>query len=508
MLFNSLEFAIFFPLVVILYVLLPHKYRWFWLLIASYYFYMAWNPAYIVLILLSTVIDYFCGRNMGKLPDKSKRKPYLYLSLLTNLGILVTFKYANFINDSLRELLGYTRIEYPVGPLEILLPMGISFYTFQTMSYSIDIYHGKLKPEKHFGIFSLFVSFFPQLVAGPIERARHLLPQFQQPFAFEKQRTISGLKLMLWGMFKKVVIADRLAILVNTVYQTPMEYEGMALTIATVFFAFQIYCDFSGYSDIAIGTARILGFDLMKNFDTPYSAKGIPDFWRRWHISLSSWFKDYVYIPLGGNRVMRWRWYYNIFITFVMSGLWHGAAWTFVIWGGLHGLYLIMWRVASPVIYPWFQSNSILRSAQRPLEIAFTFFLVTFAWIFFRAQSFSEASFIATHIWTPTYAEISLMYNIIQDSIRGILGMGSTGITQMIILPNGLSLGMNLADFILSIALILFMLMVETVSKSPQWQVRWDRLPTGIRWSFYYVILLMIFFFRSFESSEFIYFQF
>ena len=335
MLFNSVEFLLFFPIVVSLYLLIKHSQRWVLLLVASYYFYMAWKPEYILLIVASTFIDYFCGRKMGSIEEKKKRRPYLYLSLLTNLGILFTFKYFDFFTDSLQGLSEYFHLPYESPALQLILPMGISFYTFQTMSYSVDIYQGKLKPEKHFGIFALFVSFFPQLVAGPIERASNLLPQFHKPFTFDRKKAVSGLQLMLWGMFKKVVVADRLAFLVNAVYDQPGEYEGFTLFLATIFFAFQIYCDFSGYSDIAIGAARILGFDLMKNFDTPYSARNVSEFWRRWHISLSTWFKDYVYIPLGGNRVVKWRWYYNLMITFLVSGLWHGANWTFVIWGGL-----------------------------------------------------------------------------------------------------------------------------------------------------------------------------
>ncbi|MCB0064655.1 MAG: MBOAT family protein, partial [Caldilineaceae bacterium] len=338
MLFNSLQFIIFFPAVVTIYFLLPHRYRWLLLLAASYYFYAAWQIEYTLLIFISTAVDYAMAHLMAQSEKLWHRRAYLGVSLLVNLGLLFGFKYFNFFNESVRATLNLFNIFYNVPAFQVLLPVGISFYTFQTLSYTIDVYRGKLAPERHFGRFALYVAFFPQLVAGPIERATHLLPQFHQPMTFNQTRIASGLRLLLWGMFKKVVIADRLALYVNQVYDHPGDHGALTLLIASYFFAFQIYCDFSGYSDIAIGAARVMGFDLMENFRQPYMARSIAGFWRRWHISLSTWFRDYLYIPLGGNRVARWRWYSNLFLVFLVSGLWHGAAWHFVIWGALHGL--------------------------------------------------------------------------------------------------------------------------------------------------------------------------
>jgi len=341
MLFNSIEFIIFFPIVVAAYFALPGKFRWILLLIASYYFYMCWNYNYIILILISTFIDYFAGLGMGKTKVQLKKNLLLILSLTANLGLLFFFKYLNFFSVNLNAFFDQINIFYNVPQYDYLLPVGISFYTFQTLSYTIDVYSGKKEPEKHFGIFALYVSFFPQLVAGPIERSTRLLPQFYKHYKIDYVRIRDGVLLMVWGFFKKVVIADRLSEYVNTVYNNADNYGGFHDIIATFFFGTQIYCDFSGYSDIAIGSAMVLGYDLMLNFRRPYLSRSIKEFWSRWHISLSTWFRDYLYIPLGGNRVVKWRWYYNLFITFLISGLWHGANWTFVVWGALHGFYLL-----------------------------------------------------------------------------------------------------------------------------------------------------------------------
>ncbi|HOJ12159.1 MAG TPA: MBOAT family O-acyltransferase, partial [Clostridiales bacterium] len=349
MLFNSLEFLIFYPIITILYFILPYRARWVLLLAGSYYFYMAWRPEYIILIMISTFVSYFTGIKIGQANNKSTKKKYLNLSLLINLGLLIVFKYFNFFNDSLRTLFTQLNLPYNVPGFNLLLPMGISFYTFQTLSYSIDVYRGTMKPETHFGIFALYVSFFPQLVARPIERADRLLPQFYNKNKFDYDRVTSGLKIMAWGFFKKVVVADRLGIAVSAIYNNPVKHNSIQFIIATLFFTFQIFCDFSGYSDIAIGSARIMGFELMENFKRPYFSKSVAEFWRRWHISLSSWFKDYLYIPLGGNRVSKARNYFNLFITFLASGLWHGANWTFVVWGALHGAYIVLGRMLAPV---------------------------------------------------------------------------------------------------------------------------------------------------------------
>jgi D-alanyl-lipoteichoic acid acyltransferase DltB (MBOAT superfamily) len=338
MLFTSLEFLIFFPIVVALYFGCPYRYRWLLLLAANYYFYAAWKLEYIFLLLASTLISYITAILMVKPENQAKRTGLLVIGLIANLGILFAFKYFNFVNDSLRIAFNQFNLIYNVPMFQALLPVGISFYTFQSLGYTIDVYRGKLEPERHLGRFALFVSFFPQLLAGPIERASNMLPQFYEKFDFDEARVSSGLRLILWGLFKKIVIADRLGLYVNAVYNSPSDWEGWPVFLATYFFAFQIYCDFSGYSDIAIGAARVMGFNLMENFRRPYFAQSPSEFWRRWHISLSSWFRDYLYIPLGGSRVSVPRWYLNLMIVFLVSGLWHGAAWTFVIWGGLHGL--------------------------------------------------------------------------------------------------------------------------------------------------------------------------
>ncbi|MEL6135438.1 MAG: MBOAT family O-acyltransferase, partial [Bacteroidota bacterium] len=326
---------------------------------------------------------------------------YLYLSLISNLGLLFTFKYANFIGDSLNEVIGGTTPFIP--HLDLLLPVGISFYTFQTLSYTLEIYYGRLKPTAHLGKFGLFVAFFPQLVAGPIERSSHLLPQFDRKVTFDYTRVASGLHLVLWGLFKKVVVADRLALFVNEVYGQPEGYTGLSILLATLGFAFQIYCDFSAYSDMAIGLARMLGFDLMQNFRQPYLATSLADYWRRWHISLSTWFRDYVYIPLGGNRVVKWRWYYNLFLTFLVSGLWHGAAWTFVIWGAIHGLILVIEQMTGI-------SGTKGKSfpvGVRILRMIYTFVIVCLAWVFFRAESVADAFMLLQNMWEPTQEVIS-----------------------------------------------------------------------------------------------------
>lgn len=500
MLFNSLEFLLFFPTVILLYFLLRPQLRWILLLIASYYFYMAWKPVYILLIVLSTIIDYYCGLKMGALAEKKQRRPYLYASLLSNLGILFSFKYFGFFNDSLQEVVTALGGVYHGPTFELLLPMGISFYTFQTLSYSVDVYHGNLKPEKHFGIFALFVSFFPQLVAGPIERATNLLPQFHQHHVFNKERFISGLRLMLWGMFKKVVVADRLAFLVNAVYNSPEEFSGFSLTLATVFFAFQIYCDFSGYSDIAIGAARIMGYDLMLNFRTPYFAKTISEFWKRWHISLSTWFRDYVYIPMGGNRVVKWRWYYNLFITFLVSGLWHGANWTFVIWGALHGFYLVfsIWTSSYRHAFNQFIGLKANTRLMKGIDLSIVFVLVCFAWIFFRANSLSDAFYIIMHLGT----DFGKDFLAICESISHFQ------ITVELTANSGAGLGLTLWEFMLVISATIFMLIVEYLASLSTVKNRFKQLPAWVKWSIYYVLIYSIIFFRSFATSEFIYFQF
>ena len=416
MLFNSFAFLIFFPTVVLLYFLLPHKFRWLFLLGASYYFYMNWKPVYAILIFASTIVTWTCGLLLEKSASKQRKRFFLTASLIINFGILFTFKYFNFLNESVFAVLDMMNIRWTVPNLDLLLPVGISFYTFQAVGYTIDVYRGDIKAEKHFGIYALFVSFFPQLVAGPIERAKNLLPQFRAKHPFDAARLEAGLKQMIWGFFMKLVVADRLSLLVNAAYNNVDAHNGTTLLIATFFFAFQIYCDFAGYSNIAIGAARIMGFDLMTNFKRPYFSTNIGEFWHRWHISLSTWFRDYVYIPLGGNRVGKARNYFNIFITFVVSGIWHGANWTFVIWGTLHGLYI--------TIQKYFKFDRIKFEKFTALKaglIFINFILVLLAWVFFRANSTSDAFAVLGKIFTDPGIPFK---ESITTYLYGIFGLG------------------------------------------------------------------------------------
>ena len=392
MLFNSLQFVIFLPIVFIIYWAISDKYRWVLLLIASYYFYMSWNPKYVVLIFTTTFVSYMAGILLEKFANIKIRKLILLITLLVCLGILFFYKYFNFISQSVADVLGIFSIKLNPLTLNVLLPVGISFYTFQTLSYVIDVYKGVVKAERHFGIYATFISFFPQLVAGPIERTSNLLPQIKSKKVFDYDQATYGLKLMAWGYFKKLVIADNLSQYVSKVYDAPQSYTGFALVLATVFFTLQIYCDFSGYSDIAIGTAKILGVNLMTNFKSPYFSQSVKEFWSRWHISLSTWFRDYVYIPLGGNRVGKVRYAINLMITFLVSGLWHGANWTFVIWGGVHGVAQI---VENAVIHKKYQKSKGIVWWLRVLTI---FAFAAFAWIFFVSNSFEDAIYVVSNL--------------------------------------------------------------------------------------------------------------
>lgn len=479
MLFNSIQFLIFLPIVVFLYFLIPHKYRWTLLLIGSYYFYMSWKPEFVILIIVSTLADYIIGLKLDITESLKKRKVLLALSLIINLGLLFTFKYFNFFSDSL--VLFLQNISIPIQPLtlKILLPVGISFYTFQTLSYTIDVYRKKISPEKHLGIFAVYVSYFPQLVAGPIERAKNLLPQFKTQQVFKYKRVTNGLKLIIWGFFKKIVIADTIAIGVNTVYNNVSDYAGLTLIVATILFAFQIYCDFSGYSDIAIGTSQIFGLTLMDNFKRPYFSKSISDFWKRWHISLSSWFKDYLYIPLGGNRVKKSRANLNLLIVFTVSGLWHGANWTFILWGLIHGIYLVISKLLINIRSKFkivFRLNK-LRKTTRIIQAIFVFILVTFAWIFFRANSLSDAVYILRNI----FSDFSF---------------------------SGSSLGMSAYSLYIVLGAIIFMEIIHFIQEHVGMRQFLSTKPTLIRWGAYSFILLSILLFGSFDSQEFIYFQF
>ena len=362
---------------------------------------MAFVPIYILILGFTIVIDYFAGIYIENTKGK-RRKLFLIFSLVANIGVLAIFKYYNFLNENFSFLMHGFGQPNPIPYLSILLPVGLSFHTFQAMSYTIEVYRGHQKAERHFGIYSLYVMFYPQLVAGPIERPQNLLHQFREKYDFDYKRVVEGLKLMLWGLFKKLVIADRLAIYVNTVYNNPEQHNGTTFILATIFFAFQIYCDFSGYSDIAIGTAKVMGFELMTNFNRPYFARNISEFWKRWHISLSTWFKDYLYVSLGGNRVSVPRWYFNLFFVFLISGLWHGANWTYIIWGALNGFYLIFAIVSQDFRNKINRLTGIekLPWLNHLLQVSITFLLSCFAWIFFRANNVTDAFTIIRKILT------------------------------------------------------------------------------------------------------------
>lgn len=477
MLFNSFQYLLFFPLVCLLYFACPFRWRVGLLLLASYYFYMCWRWEYVALIILQTEINFLCGLWMVKAKAPATRKALLVTGIVLTLAILFFFKYFNFASNSLTGLFSLFGKTYEFPHLNVLLPIGISFHTFQTLSYTIDLYRGRIPVERRFMKFALYVSFFPLLVAGPIERASRLLPQFERENHFDVGRLSSGLKLMLWGFFKKVVIADRLAEYVNQIYPHPGDFSGATLALATYCFAFQIYCDFSGYSDIAIGSARVLGYDLMQNFNLPYLARSISEFWQRWHISLSTWFRDYLYVPLGGNRVALGRWTFNILAVFVISGLWHGANWTFMIWGGLHGSYYLLERGLAPLgkrVCDWFHVPAQLRAA---LQILLTFHLVLLAWVFFRAASLHDALLILSRIGTDLLSPCYLGFS----SVATLLGLGLLA----------LLLGVQLLQYRGRLPL--------HFSNVP--------VPAAARWSAYLAMLLAIAVLGK-SGNDFIYFQF
>lgn len=458
MLFNSLHFFCFFLAVTPVYFALAHQHRWKLLLLASCYFYMTFIPVYILILGFTIVVDYFAGLLIEQSSGK-KRKQFLVMSIVANIGLLAFFKYFNFLNDNLSFLLGDVGYQNQIPYLNILLPIGLSFHTFQAMSYTIEVYRGNQKAERHFGIYALYVMFYPQLVAGPIERPQNILPQLHEKKEFNYSDVVEGLKLILWGVFKKVVIADRLSIYVDTIYNNPADHGSITLITATVFFTFQIYCDFSGYSDIALGCARVMGFRLMVNFRRPYLAKSFSEFWSRWHISLSSWFRDYLYIPLGGNRVSIPKWYFNLFIVFIISGLWHGANWTFVIWGGMHGLFLIF-----------------STQFKRLDHWLITFPLIAFTWIFFRANNLEDAVLICKNILSAK---------------RG-----------------GLFLG-NPSTFFYGVLWIFLLVFAEYVTEYYPNKIKiFDNQVKAIRYAGYIMVVVLILLFGVFNASQFIYFQF
>ena len=502
MIFNSYHFLIFFPLVLLVFFVIPRKLRTVWLLIASYYFYMCWNPRYALLIAFSTLVTFISGRLIGRVNSRCdiaeararRQKQWIVAaSLLINLGILILFKYSGFLITNLNLVMRAVHLA-PIPTLDVLLPVGISFYTFQALSYTVDVYRGDILPEKSLIRYALFVSFFPQLVAGPIERSKNLLSQIDQIESLSLwnfERFTGGLMLMVWGFFQKVVIADRLALFVDQVFYRYAECGTVELVAGAVLFAFQIYCDFGGYSMIAIGAAKAMGFTLMENFNTPYFALSVKEFWSRWHISLSSWFRDYVYIPLGGNRCARWKKYRNVMMTFLVSGLWHGASWSFVIWGALHGFYQIVGDLLAPLRKKLCRVVHLDRCGfvRTVLRLLTTFVLVDIAWIFFRMNS-------------------------ITASLRYILRMFTVFNPEA--LANGSLFGFGLSPMQLAIAVrsLLVLLAVDLVRRfkgetldvflrSKAWWLRWLVLILLIM-----AIVLFGIYGPAYNPAQFIYFQF
>lgn len=491
MLFNSLEYVIYFPVVVCLYFITARFVRKnavtrVLLLSASLYFYMRWNPAYIVLILFSILVTWTSGLLMER--GAVNRKLVLIGSLVLNFSILYVFKYYNFIAHSVFSLATAFSLPARASNVDLLLPVGISFYTFQALGYSMDVYRGTVKAEHSLVTYALFVTFFPQLVAGPIERTENLLPQFKVDNKFDYIKATNGLKKIAWGMFKKVVIADRLSILVNAVYGNPQNYDGLALIIATVCFAFQIFCDFSGYSDIAVGSASVMGFSIMENFRSPYLSRSISEFWKRWHISLSTWFKDYLYIPLGGNRTTKRRWLFNIMATFTISGLWHGANWTYVFWGALNGLYLILSVLTQDARADLCRAARLDRHPRfhEAFQVMFTFTLVCFSWIFFRASSLGEAFYILGHIFSGFSNVSDIRY--LKDTILG--------------------LGLDKEDLLIAVVAIAALELVHNIQRTRSVIELLSRKPASVRWLVYYGLVAVIILFGVFGKNDFIYFQF
>ncbi|ULC58274.1 MBOAT family protein [Flaviramulus sp. BrNp1-15] len=476
MLFNSFEFLIFLPIVFLLYWFVFNKKlntQNLLMLIVSYVFYGWWDWRFLSLIAFSSFIDFYCGIYIERTLEKKIKKRWLTISMLVNLGFLGVFKYFNFFSLSLKEAFQSLGYQIDTLTLNVILPVGISFYTFQTMSYTIDVYRNKLKPTKNPIAFFAFVSFFPQLVAGPIERATNLLPQFYKKRKFNYKKAVDGLRQILWGLFKKIVVADNCAIIVNQIFDNYTDYNASSLLIGSLFFAFQIYGDFSGYSDIAIGTARLFGFNLMQNFAFPYFSRDIAEFWRRWHISLSTWFRDYVYIPLGGSRGGTWMKVRNTFIIFIVSGFWHGANWTFIIWGTLNAIYFLPLLLMNKnrVNTNTVAENRLFINIKELCQISMTFFLTLLAWVFFRAESVNIA-------WSYIKAIFS----------KTILDFPSIDLKPMLF--------------------ILILIIVEWLNRNNKHGLELNKIIyTPLRWSIYIFIFCLILLFGA-QSQSFIYFQF
>jgi alginate O-acetyltransferase complex protein AlgI len=487
MLFSSIHFLLFVAMVTGLYFAIPFRFRWAFLLFASYAFYASAKLAAPVFLILLTLITYSVCLLMGKTEDKAKKRRFLFLIVLVHVGFLFVFKYYDFFSSQLESFTNAFALPVRFPELHLLLPVGISFYTFKSLAYAVDVYRGRELPEKHLGYFAVFIAFFPQLMAGPIERASRLLPQFREVAGFNEQKGTEGLRMILWGLFQKMVIADNLAPFVNLVYNDPGRSSDIGVCVATFLFAFQIYYDFDGYSNIAIGSARVLGFETMKNFDRPYSSTSIGEFWRRWHISLSTWLRDYVYIPLGGNRVSIPKWYVNLMVVFLLCGLWHGANWGFVVWGGLHGFYLVFGHLTGPVrgrIIERIGLDQAPRLLAKLRQVS-TFCLVCFAWIFFRANNLSDA------------------FAIVRRLFMGIGDIPRLHAMKALSIPAPASL-----EAVIGAAALMFLAVFSSLfdRKRIYWEA--SHRASFWRWTAYYVMVFGILLLGRFGSNPFIYFQF
>jgi len=488
MLFNSIEFLFFFAIIGAVYFVVPPRFQWMLLLLGSYVFYVSWEPSYAVLLVLLTAANYYLARRLGKAAAMGGRKVTLALTIIVNAGLLFALKYAGFFAESLRAAFHYHGPAASHPLLSVALPVGISFYTFKIMNYTIDVYRGKIEPEKRFGLFALYVAFFPQLIAGPIDRSTKLLPQFHEMHTFDYRRVTDGLKLMLWGFFQKMVVADNLAVLVDPVFNKPGRYDTSVLALAAVLFTFQIYCDFSGYSDIAIGIARVFGYTSMNNFERPYFSRSIQEFWRRWHISLSTWFRDYLYIPLGGSRVSIPRWYINLMIVFLVSGLWHGANWTFVAWGAIHGCFYLCSVLTHDLRGKVTGALGLRRSPRlhQGIQIVITFCLVAFAWIFFKANTISDAFHIVSRLFTGWGSPTA--------------GTGAGALIPFI--------SSHFYEFCVGIASVVVMESVHALQTEGSVREMLRSRPVLLRWAVYYGLVAAVLLLGSFGSRQFIYFQF
>lgn len=491
MLFNSAPFIVFFPVVILAFFSLPRRFQWIVLLLASAYFYMSFVPWYILILLFLITVDYSAGRLIEQVPS-NRRKLCLIVSIIANLGVLFVFKYFNFFNENIAALAEWIDWNYSIESLKLILPIGLSFHVFQSLSYVIEVYRKNFKAERHIGVYALYVLFFPQLVAGPIERPQNLLPQLHLGHFFNYERIMDGLTLMLWGFFKKLVIADQVAIIVDHVYGNLYSMPPAALVIAMIFFSYQIYCDFSGYTDIARGAARVLGFNLMLNFNRPYASRSIAEFWRRWHISLSSWIRDYVYIPLGGNRVSKLRHAENLIFTFLLCGLWHGANWTFIVWGALHGVYLVFGALTRSLRMRFvaFLGMAKIPCVLHLFQVLITFVLVSLGWVFFRAATIHDAWSIIERLPEGFLQLLDMKFMYEEVLVASLLGTGAMFI-------------------LLRIAAIAFMEIVEYITRDAS-SLRSTLMgwPFSARVTAYYVFILWIFLLGYFDTKSFIYFQF